>query len=72
MIFKILVLGLVIFFIYIVLFRKNRVGDEIKKDKYDSITDEMMECPTCHTFVSKKEAILSNGRYYCSKECLRG
>ena len=34
------------------------------------ITDEMMECPTCKTYVSQKEALLSNGKFYCSKECL--
>ena len=70
MIFKILALGLVIFFIYIIFFRKTRVGNN--KTKNDNSIDEMVECPTCKVFVSKGEAILSNGRYYCSKECLRG
>ena len=36
----------------------------------EMITDEMVECPTCKTYVSKKEAIVSNGKFYCSKECL--
>jgi len=74
MIFKILTLGLVIFFIYIVFFKKSRVKNinSTKKDnKADIIADEMMECPICKTFVSKDEAILSNGKYYCSQECLK-
>ena len=74
MIFKILTLGLVIFFVYIVFFKKSRVGNNSSVDKSstDSSIDELMECPTCKTFVSKDEAILSNGKYYCSQECLRG
>ena len=34
------------------------------------IEDEMVECPSCKTYVSQKEALLSNGKFYCSKECL--
>ena len=41
-----------------------------KQDKHDQITDTMVECPRCSTYVSKEEGILSNGKYFCSKECL--
>ena len=34
--------------------------------------DEMVECSRCGVYVEIEEAIVSNGRYYCSKECLRG
>jgi len=68
MIFKILTLGLVIFLVYIVFFKKNREEQINKKDNKDIET--MSECPTCGTFIAKDEAILSNGKYYCSKECL--
>jgi uncharacterized protein len=43
---------------------------KIVAKKSEKITDEMMECPTCKTYVSQKEALLSNGKFYCSKECL--
>ena len=43
---------------------------EISKKNNEKITDEMVECPTCKTYVSQKEAILSNGKFYYSKECL--
>ncbi|RXK14328.1 hypothetical protein CP965_02460 [Halarcobacter mediterraneus] len=70
MILKFLVAAIVLFLIYIVLFKKDR-EKEVKTNKKDEkIEDIMVECPTCGTFVSKKEAILSNGQFYCSKECL--
>lgn len=69
MILKILAAAVVLFLIYIVLFKKDREKDVKKEDK-EKIEDVMVECPSCSTFVSKKEAILSNGRYFCSKECL--
>ena len=69
MIFKFLVLAAIIFFIYILFFRKNRLNTK-KPTTNTDITEELVECPTCNTFVSKKDAILSNGRYYCSQECL--
>lgn len=49
-------------------FKKAREKDIERKDEL--IEDEMVECPTCKTYVSKDEAILSNGKAYCSKECL--
>ncbi|MBL3520048.1 hypothetical protein H0A43_06145 [Arcobacter lanthieri] len=63
-------LGLIIvgFLIYIIFFKKSRKSDIKKDDKL--ISDEMVECPTCKTFVSQKEAIVSNGKFYCSKDCL--
>jgi len=67
---KILLLALVLFVVYIVFFKKSREKD-IKKKKYDEITDTMVECPKCGTYVSKDDAILSNGKYFCSKECLQ-
>ncbi len=68
MILKILAVAVVLFLIYIVLFKKDREKSVKKED--EKIEDIMVECPTCSTFVSKKEAILSNGHFYCSKDCL--
>ena len=69
MILKLLAIAAVLFLVYIFLFKKNR-EKEVKKEDKEKIEDVMVECPNCSTFVSKKEAILSNGRYFCSKECL--
>lgn len=70
MILKIFSVIAVLFLIYIIFFKKNREVN-IKEKRNNDISDEMLECPTCSTFVSQKEAILSNGKYYCSKECIK-
>lgn len=74
MLLKILAIAVVLFLVYVIFFKKSRdeqVEDTKRtKKRNQEIEDEMFECPTCKTFVSKNEAILSNGNYYCSKECL--
>jgi len=69
MIFKLVALMGIGFLIYIVFFKKSRENSINKKDKIDEV-DTMFECPSCKTYIAKDEAILSNGKYYCSKECL--
>jgi uncharacterized protein len=72
LIFKIAAILVVLFLVYIIFFKKNREADtSLKKKKKEEIEDIMVECPSCKTFVSKKEGILSNGKFYCSKECLK-
>lgn len=71
MVVKLLLLGVVLFGVYLLFFKKTREKDIKNKKKYDEITDTMVECPKCGTYVSKDEAILSNGKYFCSKECLK-
>jgi uncharacterized protein len=68
MIFKLFTLTLVGFLIYIIFFKKNRENKIDEND--DEIIDTMMECPKCKTYVSKQDTIISNGKYYCSQECL--
>jgi uncharacterized protein len=73
MIFKILAVVAVLFLVYLVFFKKGReesLKNKTKKSDNEQITDTMVECPKCGTFVSKDDAILSNGKYYCSQECL--
>jgi uncharacterized protein len=69
MVLKVIAILAVLFLIYIVLFKKDREKEVTKKED-EKIEDIMVECPTCGTYVSKKEGILSNGKFYCSKECL--
>jgi uncharacterized protein len=67
---KVLILGVVLFAVYLIFFKKNREKDIKNMKKHDEITDTMVECPKCGTYTSKDDAILSNGKYFCSKECL--
>jgi len=71
MILKILLFLLALFAVYLIFFKKSREQQVKQNDKNKEEMDIMVECPTCKVFVSKKEAILSNGRYFCSKECLK-
>lgn len=74
MILKVLAILAALFIVYLIFFKKNReseVQGNHKTAKKDKIEDVMEECPSCGTYISKKEAILSNGRFYCSKECLK-
>ncbi|MDY3201287.1 MAG: PP0621 family protein [Arcobacter sp.] len=68
MVLKVILVIAVAFLVYVFLFKKTRENEINKKD--EMITDDMVECPTCKTYVSKKEAIVSNGKFYCSNECL--
>lgn len=69
MVLKVLMILIALFLVYIFLFKKSR-EKEVTNKKDEIIEDEMVACPTCKTYVSQKEAILSNGKFYCSKECL--
>ena len=31
--------------------------------------DTLVECESCHTYVTVKESLIVNGKYYCSQEC---
>lgn len=73
MLLKALVVILVIVLVYMIFFKKSRekeISSNQKTKEKEKIEDIMVECPTCKTFVSKKEGILSSGQYFCSKECL--
>lgn len=71
MLLKIIAIIVVLFLVYLIFFKKGREKEVGQKDKAtEKITDEMVECPSCGTYVSQDEAILSNGKFFCSKECL--
>lgn len=68
MVLKVLAIVVVLILIYMFFFKKGREINISKKD--EQIEDDLVECATCKVYVSQKEAILSNGKFYCSKECL--
>ncbi|WP_300361820.1 PP0621 family protein [Hydrogenimonas sp.] len=47
--------------------RRKRADDEKRRPKADE--EIMVECEKCGTFVSSHEAIIVDGKYYCSKTC---
>ncbi len=70
MIFKLLVFGVVVFIVYTLFFKTSRgkVEQPKKRDKKQD-SDTMVECANCSVFVSESEAIIKDGKFYCSKEC---
>lgn len=72
MLLKIALFAGVIFLIYIFFFKNSRKED-IQKSASKKVLDgeTMVECQECSTFISHKEAIIKDGRFYCSKECAR-
>ena len=74
MIFKVVTIAVVLFLVYVIFFKKNRensMKNNDKSGKYDEITDTLVECPTCNVYVSKDDAILSSGKYFCANGCIK-
>jgi len=68
-----LVIGVVAFVYYF--FIKKTPLQTTKKEKtqpQQEDAQDMIECSKCGVYVEVDEAILSNGKYFCSKECLKG
>ncbi|MCE3047005.1 PP0621 family protein [Helicobacter kayseriensis] len=61
-----LFLGILALIIWFFFFKKRPKSTRTTSSKINA----MVECQKCKTFVLQNEAILSNGAYYCSKECL--
>ncbi len=66
MIIKYLIFALVIWILYIIFFKTSK---KEKKEKKNIDGDTMVECSNCSVFVSQSEAIIKDGKFYCSKEC---
>ncbi len=66
MIIKLLVLGVVLYGVYFIFFKKPNM----LKGKHDD-SETVVECEECGVYISTKEAILKDGKQYCSKECAK-
>ena len=71
MILKILLVLGVIGIVYFMFIKKKPTIAENKTSKKDDIkANDMVECSTCSVYTEVGESILSNAKYYCSKECV--
>ncbi len=59
--------------IYFVYFReKPQKASRSKKEKHtNEQANEMTQCSACGVYSELGDSILSNGKYYCSNECLQ-
>lgn len=73
MIIKYLLLVIIGYIIYLAFFRKKTIKEEQPKKEQGKKenSDIMIECCECSTFVSEKEAIIKDGKFYCSKTCAK-
>ncbi|WP_297432811.1 PP0621 family protein [Sulfurimonas sp.] len=78
MILKFLIIAAVISVVYIMFFKtkpatqaRTKKPKKAKADATNPEINDMTECASCGVYVEVKEAILSNGKYYCSRECLK-
>ena len=71
MIMKLLLIIAVITAVYVVFFKKP-VTNKTKKNHANTTQNdsEMIQCSECGIYFETNEGILSNGRYFCSQECL--
>lgn len=72
MILKILLVAGVIALVYFIFIKKKPTLTDSKSEqkKENKESSEMVECSTCGIYCSLDDAILSSGKYYCSKECV--
>jgi uncharacterized protein len=72
MILKILLVGAVIYAVYFMFFKQKPIQKkkEPKQSAKKFDADEMIECTNCGVYTEISECIISNGKYYCSKECV--
>ena len=66
----IIVLVALVYFLFIK--KKPLTGNKgKKKTKKEMESDDMVACKKCGTYISLDEALLQNGEYFCSNECLK-
>jgi len=68
MILKLLLIIAVIVGVYFLFFKKS--SKNLDKFSNSNDVDDVVECANCQVYSELKDSILSNGKYYCSKECL--
>lgn len=71
MILKFLLIVVVISIVYFMFIKKKPTTNEKSDKNRKANADEMVECANCGVYAELQECILSNGKYYCSKECLK-
>jgi len=66
-----LVIGVIAAVYFFFIKKSTPLTKERHAKKSNETEDEtMVECVVCSTFITTKEAIISNKQYYCSTECL--
>ena len=68
MILKLLIFAVVALLIY--RFFGGQLPRFVRSKEQKQLDDDtLVECVSCHTYVTVKESLIANGTYYCSPEC---
>jgi uncharacterized protein len=65
MILKLLLIIGILVVIYYMFIKKKPLKEGDKSD-----TKEMVQCSACGVYTEISDSIISNNKYYCSKECV--
>lgn len=66
-----IVVGVIAVVYYFFIKKKPAVSTSNRSDKSDKLQDnDMVQCTQCGIYTEVNDAIISNGKYYCSKDCL--
>jgi len=60
--------------VYFFFIKKKPIAHKDQKNKNRSEKleeDDMVECKKCGTYITLNEALLRDGQYFCSDECLK-
>jgi len=66
---KLLLLIGVLVGVYYLFFKKKALNPPSSDNSQE---EAMIPCARCDTYVQIKEALMRDGKYYCSHECLEG
>ena len=66
---KLLLLAGVLVAVYFIFFKKKSLTPP-SNDR--GMEEAMIPCEKCGTYVQAKEALMRDGKYYCSRECMEG
>jgi len=65
------VIGVIAFIYFVFIKKKPHKKSNTHKKQDDIKTNDMIQCSKCAIYCELEDAILSNGKYYCSDECLK-
>ena len=69
-----IVVGVLIVLVYFLFIKKKPLPGENQKpkNKKEKLNeDDMVECKKCGTYITLNDALLKEGQYFCSDECLK-
>jgi uncharacterized protein len=70
MILKLLLIIAVITTVYYIFFKKKPIKKSPTSRETQAEASDMVECANCGIYSQLNDSILSNGKYYCSSECV--